>query len=522
MIRSEFLIPLNSGAYIGRSKIGNVQICENLFPEVNPQDTDPDVAVTHIPREGKRPLSSPPTPGPGRGIFALSNGALYAAVGQYLYSIDRNWAWTQLGQISNLNTPVSMSDNGTTAVLVDGTSPAAGNPGGYTVKMATNAFAALQDYTGIFAGSNRVDFADTLLAFATPGTNAWYISLSNQVSFNALVQANKDSSPDPIQTLAFNLRQAWLIGSQTSEIWYNSGATPFPYQEWPNIFVPYGTIAKYSLTQADVSLFWLSANDQGSVIALQTQGYGVEKISTEALEYEWTNYVRVDDCIAGSFQQAGHTFIVFHFPTADRTWAYDLLTKQWHRRTWIDSNGVAHRERTTFYATVGASGGYPQTIIGQDWATGQIYALDPQYYTDNGQPIVFKRSFPHILKDMHEITATAFVADFETGEIANYAEIVGGAGSPWSQAFSQAFGPLSQGVWQQAQGPTLFMRYSKNGGGTWSNYRPKTMLTAGHYRSMMRWRGLGMSRDFVFELMWAAPGFTALQGAYFEAIEHAA
>lgn len=515
MLRSENLIPLNSGAYQARSAIGNYQVCENLFPEANPDDTDPDVAVTHYPREGERFLSAPPAPGLGRGIFTLSNGNLFGVVGNSAYFIDRNWAWTLLGQIADISTPVSMSDNGVSAVLVDGT------PSGYVITLATNAFAPLVDGTGTFVGSRRVDFADTFLTFAAPGTNNWYVSLSDTVTFNALVQASKDSNADPIQTLAFNLRQAWLLGTQSSEVWYLAGSTPFPYQEWPNVFIPYGCAAPYSLVQADVTLFWMAQNLQGQALALKTSdnGYGVEQISTQALEYEWSTYPIISDCIGSTFQQGGHAFVVFHFPTADISWGYDLSTKQWHRRTFIDQNGVKHRERVSFYASVGASGGYPKTIVGQNWQNGQIYALDPKVYTDNGVPIVCRRTFPHIMKDMHEITHRAFVADFETGGAVGSSDAL--LGNDFNKDYGPDFGPLGLAAIQSGQF-NLSMRYSNNGGASFGNFRQKGLITSGNYRSMMRWRGLGMARDRVYELLWSFPGPSALQGAYVEPMEHGA
>lgn len=510
MAQSESLLPLLGGAYEARSKIANYQICENLFLEINPQDTDPPAPVTHYPREGKRLLSGPQIPGRGRGVFSLSNGNLFAIVADRVYFIDRNWAWQALGRIADLATPVSMSDNGTNGVLVDGT------PNGYTINLATNAFAQIVDGTGTFLGSRRVDFSDTFLGFAAPGTNEWYVSLSNQVAFNALVTANKDTTPDPIQTFAFNIRQAWLLGTKGSEIWYLAGGIPFPYQAWPNVFVPYGCVAPYSLVQADVDLFWISNNQQGEAIALKTNQYGVIAISTRGLEYEWSTYPTVADVIGSTFQQGGHTFIIFNFPTADKTWAYDLATKQWHRRTSIDHNGVQRREKTTYYATVGETGGYPRTIVGQDWSNGQIYALDPTVFVDNDMPIVCRRSFPHIVANLDEVTRLAVVADFETGGIPGTTDVPQLL-RPWSSGFSSGFGPNSI-----LNAPALCMRYSNNGGATFSNYRQKGLVSAGHYRSMMRWRGLGMGRDIVFEFMWAYPGPSALQGAYVAMLEHGA
>ena len=513
VLRSTNLVPLMSGSYKSRSNISDYQVSENVFPEINPEETDPVAPVTHYPREGKRPLSSPPAQGPGRGLFVLSNGALFTVVGSTLYYIDANWVFNKIGIIfDNVSTPVSMSDNGVTAVLVDGTTT------GYTVTLNGNVFGLLNDPTGLFVGSRKVDFSDTYLAFAAPGTNEWYVSLSDQVNFNALAQANKDTTPDPIQTFAFNIRQAWLFGTKNTEVWYLAGSTPFPYQEWPNVFVPYGCAAPYSVVKADIDLFWISQNDQGDVIALKTNGYAAMAFSTRALEFEWTKYPTVADVIGSTFQQAGHTFITFTFPTADVTWAYDLATKQWHKRTWIDQNGVAHRERTTFYASVTPSGGYQPTIVGQDWQTGQIYALDSTYYTDNGTPIVCHKTFPHLVKDMHEVTTSAFVADFMTGGLVGTSEEEFQA-SGWSNGFSSGFGPRS-GAIANPNNPALCMRYSKNGGGYFSNYRQKNLITSGHYRSMMRWRGLGMGRDWVFDLLWSYPGPSALQGAYVEQIEH--
>ena len=234
--------------------------------------------------------------------------------------------------------------------------------------------------------------------------------------------------------------------------------------------MPYGCAAPYSLVQADINLFWLSRNPQGQALAVKAQGYAVKAFSTRALEYEWSTYTRVDDCIGMTFQQGGHTFIIFHFPTADVTWGYDLGTEQWHKRTFTDKNGVNHRESVAFCASVGGYRapesaiaptpqlGYPTTIVGQDWSNGSIYALDPKFFTDNGTPIVFRRTFPHQMADMKEITHVSFVADFATGQI------------------------------------------------------PGLVGSSGFYRSMIRWRGLGMARDRVYELMWVYPGPAALQG----------
>jgi hypothetical protein len=479
-------IPLLSGAYQSRNTIAAVETCINLIPEVNPEEVKAPMPVTHFPRPGLTPFGNALSQGAGRGVFISSHLQLFSVIAQTVYFINAAGIYIVVGQLLTASvTPVSIIDNGQTAVLVDGSGI------GYQINLTTFAFGVIVDPTGLFVGATRTDYADGFLAFNAPGTNEWYISLAGQVAFNILNQANKTSSPDPIQTLGFNLRQMWLLGLLRSEVWYLSGAADFPYEEFPQTFIPYGCAAPYSLAQADDKLFWLSRNPQGQAIAVRTEGYAVVAISTRALEYEWSNYATVADCVTYSYQQAGHTYVVFHFPTANTSYGYDLSTKQWHRRGFTDNNGVLNRELVAF--SVFANG----VNIGQDWATGQLYIIDQNNFTDNGQTMYCERTFPHVIDEMEQLTAVSFIADFETGEVPNTGE-----GDPIP--------------------PQIGLSISRDGGITYGNVRWKQKVSAGHNRSMLRWRGLGMARDFVFRLQWSFAGQSALQGAYVDITEHGA
>ena len=137
-------------------------------------------------------------------------------------------------------------------------------------------------------------------------------------------------------------------------------------------------------------------------------------------------------------------------------------------------------------------------------------------FTDNGMPIPFIRSFPHVTNSLKELTGAAFVLDMDTGELPATGEINQSL-SPWSLGWNGGFGPLVvQGT------PQVGVRISKDGGSHWGNYRLKGFTSSGRNRSMMRWRGWGMGRDLVFEVAYSAPMPTALQGAYFEPVAHAA
>lgn len=501
-------LQLLSGAYQNRALIAGAQECENLFPEQNPEDIEPEAPFTHYPRPGLKPLGQPATPGRGRGLFRVSNGDLYGVVGPNVYYIDTNWNFNLLGSIQNQFTPVSMDDNGQSngnqIVLVDNT------PLGYQINMTSRQMTQIVDTTGLFSGATRVQYFDTFFTFNQIKTNNWYVSLSDQVAFNALDVASKGTFGDPIQSIIATQRNLWLVGTMTAEPWFDAGDPIFPFEEVFGQFVPHGTIAPYSLCTTDVFAFYLSQDKDGRAILLMIEGYAAKRVSTFALEQEWINYSRVDDAICYTYQQGGHTFVVIHFPSADQSFGYDLATKQWHRRTWIDSNGRKHRERVSFHAFA------YNTNVGMDWATGQIYAMDQNTYTDNGQPIVFRRSFPHIVDELKEVTIPLFVADIQTGLLSGSSETPQIL-SPFSNGFSSGFGPLTQ-----VPVPQVAVRVSKDGGGTWGNYRIKELMSAGHYRSMMRWRSWGMGRDIVFDLTWSTPFPTGLNQAYIDGIPHGA
>ena len=502
-------IHLKGGSYQSRSLIANAQRAINLIPEINPEETDPEAPVTHYPRPGLLAFGAagiPPTPGRGRGLYRASNGDLYACVEDSVYYIDPTFNFVFLGKIAANGAPVSFADNGISngqsIVLVDGTTA------GYQINMVTRAFSKIIDGTGLFVGADKVQYFDTFFTFNQPGTNNWYSSLSLSVSFNALDIAAKGTYPDQIQSIIACQRIMWLVGQLTAEPWFNAGDPIFPFEEMPGQFVPHGTISKYSVATSDVNAFWLSQDADGKNIVLMTEGYAAKRISTHALESEWLGYQTVSDAIAYTYQQGGHTFYVLHFPTADKTWGYDLATKQWHQRASIDGNGVLHRERVAFHAFA-----YGKNI-GMDWQTGQIYELNQDTYTDNSQPIVYIRSFPHVVDGLRLITVSEFVLDMETGQLAGIGE-QDEVDTPFDLGFSSGFGPRTINP-----APMVSLRVSKDGGATFGNAREKALLSAGHYRSLLRWRQLGRGRDWVFEVSWASPMKTALQGAFLEAIKH--
>lgn len=488
-------IPLLGGAYNSRSVIANCQKCVNWFPEVNPKDSP--VPVTHYQRPGLRPLATPTTAGLGRGIWRASNGNGYCVIGSDVFQIGTNWALTKLGSITGGRTNLcSFVDNGTSGLLVDGSSA------GWQITLGTGAFAAIVDATGTFRGSNRVDYIDTFVIVASPGTNQFATTNSNSLAFNALAIASKTDWPDPIQAVIVNRHEVLLIGALKSEIWYDAGNSIFPLAELPGAYIEHGTCSWASVASTDISVFWLGQDLAGAGVVWRQKGYQTSRVSNHALEVairKMRTANTINDAIGYCYQQDGHFFYVLTFPSGDQTWVFDDSIGEWHQRAWLDNNGVVHRDRTVAHAYIN------NTDVAQDWENGTLYAMDLDVYSDtvNGieRPITCIRTFPHINKvdldggqtqywDGKRVQYSQFELDLDCGNT------LGGT-----------IGDLPAQV---------SLRYSDDRGKTFSSDVLQSAGTPGQYLTWPQWRGIGIARDRIFEISHSINGQAALNGAFIE------
>lgn len=478
-------IPLLGGMYEARSVVASAQRCVNLYPEKNAQDAPFPITCQLTP--GLVQLIAP-TGSPSRCCFTASNGNLYEVVGGTVYFTNSNWVRSPLGQIAALTTPVSMADNGLAVLLVDGTSA------GYTIDLATNKFAAVSGQDGAFYGGTRVDFVDTFFILNRPGTSQWYVSLSNvtfanltgtvspdatAAAFDPLDIAAKTGNPDPIQAVIVMHREPWLIGTETTEVWYNAGNAQFAFSELPGVFIEHGAVAQYSICKQDLSVYWLSQDRQGNRIVLTGNQYAARRISTHAIEQQLSTYGFVSDAIGFTYQQLGHTFYVLTFPSANATWIYDIAEDLWHERTWTDGNGLENRIRASTCASV-----YSIVVVG-DWQTGALYQWDLNTFTDNGAPIVRRRGWPDIQVSNKRAEHSRLVLDMDVGEITSTLT---------------------------SNPPLISLRYSDDRGHSWGNPRLYSLGSTGQYETSVLFNQLGQARNRVYEAFWSIPAFTALNG----------
>jgi Phage stabilisation protein len=466
-------VPLIGSAYQVRSLIASAQRCVNLYSERNPEDAP--FPFTYYLTPGISTVATASSLG-WRGLYVSTLGILYGVCGNTLYSISSAFALTTIGAISKGASPVSMVDNGLQLLIVDGSAS------GWKLDLITGGFIQITD--AAFYGGNRVDLVDGFFVLNRPGTNQFYISGFLAATFDPLNFVAKTGFSDKVVATAVAKRQIFVFGEQTTEVWYNVGGATFPFARMPGAFIQFGCAAAATVAQSDGSIYWLSKSPQGDCLVLRSENYDRARISTFAIEKAFQSYSRVDDATGYLYQQDGHTFYVLNFPAANKTWAFDVATSEWHERMFMDASGLENRQRQACYAFFNG-----QCIVG-DWQNGKLYVMDTAVFQDDGAAIRRIRSFPHLLSDGDRVMYKTLIADMEVGQ-----------GLPASLA-----------------DPEVRLRWSDTRGASWGAYVTNNLGATGDFLQSIQYQRLGMARDRVFELSWAANARTALSGAFIDAI----
>lgn len=463
-------IVLTNASYTSRSLIASAQRCINLYPEANPADASAPMTFYGTP--GKLLHSTLPA-GPVRCLYKASNGALFAASGNTLYRFNGG-AWVVLASLATFEGPVCAADNGLSAVFTDGSTTAP------TVNLSTFA-------TGVMGGegwhgADFVTFLDGFLVFNKPGTQQFYTTGALDLAVDALDFASAESVPDLLVRQIRDHNEIWMFGQTSTEVFANSGNPLFPFERISGATLDVGCAAAHSVAQMDNSLFWLGADERSTPTFYRASAGSPERIATHALENEMRSYPRLDDATAFAYQDGGHSFYVVTFPAAGKTWAYDASTKLWAERAWRDARNTMRRDRANCHVY------YEGKHLVGDWETGNIYQLDPDTYTDNGAEIVRVKSFQHMTADNRRQFFNRLTLDMEAG-VGNAAEA----------------------------DPQVNLRWSDDGGHTWSTMLTASLGQVGEYASKPTFNRLGMGRDRVFEVSTSSNAKITLQAAFVEA-----
>ena len=407
---------------------------------------------------------------PNRGMWAFGSYMYVVHLGT-LYQIDSTGVATNRGTLSTTTGKVSMADNGTQLMIVDGTK-------GYIFNSSSNAFAVIA--SGFFSNPTTCWWQDGYFHASFTNSGRFQISASyDGTTWDALDFANAEASPDSLVAGISQASQVTLFGDSTTEFWSNTGAQDFPYSRVQGSTIEWGLAARWSVARFKDGLAFLAKNKLGEVQVVLLMGYQVQVMSTTDHSAAINAYSAISDASAFSYIKGGHSFYQINFPTAGVSWVFDGLTGIWSE---LQSGSDGARDS----GELGVQ--YRSKTYVSDYSTGKIYTLDLDTYTDNGSTIVRELASRHVFSEQ-QLHVFRLWLDIETG--------VGNADAPGDD-------------------PQVMLTVSKDGGHTWGTERLMNMGKTGEYTRRCYVTRLGRAYDWTFKFRISDPVKCVILGAWLD------
>jgi hypothetical protein len=420
---------------------------------------------------------------PGKKLFAALDEAsipgIYTINGRTFAASANLWELTPTGPINRGSlgvapvTPTMMTANATQLVILN-------NGNLYVMVLATNVLTEVD--MGQFNGPiAQIGFADGFILCWIQNSGTFQQSnLEDATTWQGLNIASVSYFPDNITSMLCDHREIWFWSAKQAVIFYNSGAGFPVFIPIQGAFLEVGCGATFSPVKMDNSIYWLSQDDRGSMIAYRANGYAGERKSTHAEELAWQNYGSPfgADAVGFAYQEQGHTFWQLYFPSANATWDYDVASGYWARRGFWQLNSGTYRADGAMCHTFN----FGMHLVGDPFS-GNVYELSSAILTDNGNPIRGYRRAPTVSENNEWIYHGSLELDVQTGQ-APATPLFDGDGQP--------------------RPPQVMLRWSNDAGQTWSNTYLLSVHNVGVYKRVMK-RMLGRARKRVYEASWIDP-----------------
>lgn len=478
-------IPFVGQSYHLNSVDVSAQRCVNMYPEVQ-EDKSAKVVVCLKLTPGLLQWADQNFSDAyfNRGLYLASDGRFFSVCGTTLNNLSTDGtvglSWSLAGQGSDYSI-AHFADNGTNMLVTTGDS----NPSNFDaiVNLDTNVRTYVTDTD--YPKGRFCAILDGYFIVNKPGTIfAYYSALDDPSDWSSLRSISKEANTDNVTALIAHNGRLLLIGNQSHEWFYNTGDSASQFLRMQGTAKNIGIQAPDSLAENGTSVFWLASNASGYGQIYMTTDFFPVPISTVPIEQDIHSYAVTSDAEGFCYQQEGQEFYQLNFPTAGKSWVFDTKSGMWHERS--HRNPTTSAEGVHLARVQGAFNG--KNYVGER-NSQLIHELSTTTYTDNGDTILRTRSSPHVWRSLERIYYSSIQFDVSSGV---------GLGSG------------------QGSDPKLRLRWSNDGGHTWSNHYQLNVGKIGKYSTRVKKNRLGASRDRVFELTYSEPTDLTILSAFVE------
>lgn len=444
------------GFYKGVSPVMAADTAINIFPETRDvPGSAKQVAVLGVPG-----LTLDATVGTTgcRGWFT-QDGQTWVVVGSTLYERTGAATYTSIGTIADDGKPVSFASNGMGGdqlAIVGGGSL-------YVLALDTNVLtaAALP-----FSDPVMITFLDGYGLINQRETPiVWFSALEDFTSWDALDFFARSGTSDNIVGIAVSRDRVWCLGTKTLTLFFDSGDFDTPFVPYPGTTTQIGLASPSLLGVYSDVLYWVAESGKGQRRVVRASDPTTEPISTPPIDLFLSKCATVNDGTMLIYEQNGHQFVCLTCPSSPddvQTYAFDVREQMWSARAgWNSTTG-----RYTRWPAQGVTATGGRVFVG-DYASGNLYELDPDAYTNNGEVLKRERATPYLSSDADWI----FIDQFEVG--------------------MQAGVGLTSG---QGSDPSVTLEVSRDGARTWADAGTARLGALGEYGTRAIWRRLGRAR----------------------------
>lgn len=383
----------------------------------------------------------------------------------------------------------------------------------------TPGYITFHDTYFICAASNDLTYQT---ATSPAANNTWRLSMQNQgftadntlsgatawpstASFVGLLQ----TKPDNVQAVVrfpSKGNMIFVMGSIVTEAWFDTGAQLFPYQRTNQYNIDYGCLSPATVAYMDEVVVWLAQNEKSGPIILYSKGGIPEKITTDGIDYLFSQLQNPQDSQGFLYRQDGHLFYHINFYSDNLSLFYDFNTDKFYHASdqnlnYFIASEIAFISNQYYFVTKN---------------NGNLFAFDTAFTTYQDvlsnkltTPVNFEIPRIRICKNIRLPTQDYFIANdigftIESGET-NYLQQNETEPNPFlllnGQNFNllngQQFNLLSEEDVSSAETPVVFLSVSYDGGAVFGSEWAYQLPAIGYRRNRLMWWQLGVVNDFV-------------------------
>lgn len=339
------------------------------------------------------------------------------------------------------------------------------------------------DGTTVLPQFSGVSVLYNIFIYPVVNSNQFFTSnVGNPSQIPALNLSLANVYPDTIIQTYVLAEQLYFLKNTSVEIWnFNGGAEPAaPFSLQQGSTYARGCSSQASVRKLDNALFWI-----GDDFTVYRTGTVPNRVSTSFIEDKLKqNALSIAQVTSFTSNIEGHVHYVINLPGTDESYAYDCQTQEWSH--WGTLTGTS-TDPGLFLGAYAAGQG--EFVYVGSYKDGRVFVFDVNNHTDDGI-------------DIQVIVSGALWSGEGVLRCNNVAlQCVRGVAT------------------STTPDPIVEMRYSSDGGHTFTSWRPGLFSFVGSYRYKSIWRGIGymQSPGFLFEFKISDPVNVTIEGCSYNA-----